>query len=49
MAPGQLTLLGIDLEQPGYAVDSSLPEPWVMPGIEEQTVERLAQGSAPGP
>ncbi len=41
MAPGQLTLFGLDLEEPGYAVDPSMPAPWIMPGIEEQTVERL--------
>lgn len=41
LGPGQLTLFGLDLEEPGYVVDPSMPAPWIMPGIEEQTVERL--------
>ena len=41
LAPQQLTLMGLDLEEPGVVVDPSPRAPWVMPGIEEQTLERL--------
>ena len=41
VAPKQLTIMGLDLEEPGVVLDNSPRVPWVMPGIEEQTVERL--------
>jgi glyoxylase-like metal-dependent hydrolase (beta-lactamase superfamily II) len=41
LAPFHLTISGIDPKDPGLKFDPSPRVPWVMPGIEEQTVASL--------
>ena len=38
MAPRHMTLAGIQPREPGIEFDASPRQPWVMPGIEEQTL-----------
>ena len=44
LAPMKLTITGVSPGTPGVEFDATPRPPWVMPGIEEQTVESLYRG-----